>query len=180
MNQNSLGQPLFLGHSGVRCEPSWLNVQSQQLSGFCPSGAVRADGKKEGEEPWEILCWCRRTRMDDRLPPGKEISQCQCWEGWGPDLAKEANSYQGAEQIPWPPGEGNSQGTGVWKLWLSPMDAFHLRKGGKKKGRNEIIGLIGLCWKSRKEKREEKVLRQLLSVSLNFRLWKEVWKSLRN
>lgn len=81
MNQNSLGQPLFLGHSGVRCEPSWLNVQSQQLSGFCPSGAVRADGKKEREEPWEILCWCRRTRMDDRLPPGKEISQCQCWEG---------------------------------------------------------------------------------------------------
>lgn len=36
---------------------------------------LRADGKKEGEEPWKILC-CRRTRMDDRLPPGKEKSQC--------------------------------------------------------------------------------------------------------
>lgn len=37
--KNSLGQPLFFGHGSVRCESLWLSVQSQQLSGFCTSGA---------------------------------------------------------------------------------------------------------------------------------------------
>lgn len=67
--------------------------------------------------------------MDDRLPPGKETSQCSA--GRTEDQIIQG-SRQGTEQLPWPCGEGNSQGTGVWKPWLSPMDDFLLRKVGEK------------------------------------------------
>lgn len=72
-------------------------------------------------------------------------------------------------------GEGNSPQCSVWQPYPSPME-------GRDNGRNEKWkkGLIGPCWKSGgKKKGEKKVLRQL-SVSLNFRLWKEVGKILRN